>query len=137
LAASATVVIEAVVGPEALRESSRLGAGTAQKLTLDALTTAAATRLGRVHGQFMIDVVAANAKLRRRVAGIVAEIAGCDQDAAEAALDACSGNARAAVLSIVGGLSPGRAQERAAATESLRQALAELAAEPRTLPSPH
>jgi N-acetylmuramic acid 6-phosphate etherase len=123
LAESATVAIETVVGAEALRESTRLGAGTAQKLTLDALTTAAAVRLGRVHGDLMIDVVGANAKLRERAAGIVAEIAGRDRADARAALDACEGDARAAVLVLAKNLAPADARRRAAESPSLRDAL--------------
>ncbi len=123
LGALATVTIETVVGREALRDSTRLGAGTAQKIALDALTTAAAAQLGRVHGDRMIDVVGANAKLRERAAGIVADIAGCDVEAARAALAACQGSARAAVLMVAGGLDPATARRRAGEHESLRAAL--------------
>jgi N-acetylmuramic acid 6-phosphate etherase len=137
LAAIASVAIETVVGPEALRDSTRLGAGTAQKIALDALTTAAATRLGRVHGNLMVDVVGANAKLRKRAAGIVAEVAGCDLAVAERALAACSDDARAAVLSVVGGLDPAEARERAASTESLRAAIADLSPNSDSLPPAH
>lgn len=123
MAARAEVAIEVDVGPEVLRGSTRLTAGTAQKITLNALTTAAMVRLGRVHGDLMIDVEPANAKLRQRVAGIVAEIAGCEQTAAAGALDSCRDNARAAVLHLVLGLSPDEAVERGAAHRSLRDAL--------------
>ena len=91
-----------------LRGSTRLTAGTAQKVALNALTTAAMVRLGRVHGDLMVDVEAANIKLRQRAAGIVAEIAGCSTDRAAAALRRCAGNARAAVVHLVLGLSPAR-----------------------------
>ena len=66
-------------------------------------------RLGRVHGDLMVDVVAANAKLRDRAAGVVAEIAGCDVADRAAAVDACDGNTRAAVVSVVSGVSPAQA----------------------------
>ena len=125
LAALADVSIETVIGAEALRGSSRLGAGTAQKVTLDALTTSAAARLGRVHGDLMVDVVGANAKLRERSAGIVAEIASCDLDLARDALARCDGNARAAVLVIVRGLEPEQAVALAARHETLRAALSD------------
>jgi N-acetylmuramic acid 6-phosphate etherase len=120
------VVVETPVGAEVLRDSTRLGAGTAQKITLDALTTAAATRLGHVHGDLMIDVVGANAKLRERVTGIVAEIAGCDLESARGALADCQGDARAAVLVVAGGLAPDDARRRAAAAGTLRAALSDL-----------
>jgi N-acetylmuramic acid 6-phosphate etherase len=123
LAAMADVAIEVVVGPEVLRGSTRLGAGTAQKLVLDALTTAAMVRLGRVHGNLMIDVVPANIKLRERSAGLVAEISGRDLSKARDALAQCDWNARAAVLHLVAGLPPDQAARRAAEHASLRDAM--------------
>jgi N-acetylmuramic acid 6-phosphate etherase len=123
LAALADVAIAVEVGAEVLRESTRLTAGTAQKVTLNALTTAAMVRLGRVHGDLMVDVEPANAKLRRRAAGIVAEIAGCDHAAADAALATCGDNARAAVLHLVLGLDVTAAKARATEHSSLRAAL--------------
>lgn len=124
LAALATVAIELPVGAEVLRGSTRMTAGTAQKVALNALTTAAFARLGRVHGDLMIDVEPANLKLRARSAGIIAEIAGCPVDVAERALTECGDNARAAVLHLVRGLTPDDAKTRAAAFPSLRAALA-------------
>lgn len=124
LAAAADVAIEAPVGPEALRGSTRLTAGTAQKLVLDAVTTAAMVRFGRVHGDVMIDVVPANAKLRRRSAGLVAEIVGCEPAEALGVLDECDGNARAAVLRLAVGLTPAEAAALAAGHRTLRAALA-------------
>lgn len=123
LAALADVAIEVVVGDEVLRDSTRLSAGTAQKVTLNALTTAAMVRLGRVHGNLMVDVQPANAKLRVRAIGIVAEIAGCHPETADAALTACGDSARAAVLHLVLGLDPEVAQARAGEHSSLRSAL--------------
>ncbi|SDI76156.1 N-acetylmuramic acid 6-phosphate etherase [Frankineae bacterium MT45] len=118
------VAIEAVVGEEVLRGSTRLTAGTAQKVALNALTTAAMVRYGRVHGDLMIDVVPANAKLRLRSAAIVAEIAGSSLEAAQQALSSCSGNARAAVLLLVTGLTPEQAVARSQVHPSLRELLA-------------
>ena len=123
LAELADVAIEIDIGAEVLRGSTRLTAGTAQKIALNALTTAAMARLGRVHGDLMIDVQPANAKLRARLAGIVAEIADCDLDAARVALDACDGNGRAAVVHLVLGLDPDAAKVRAADQVTLRAAL--------------
>jgi N-acetylmuramic acid 6-phosphate etherase len=124
LAEVATVAIEAVTGEEVLRGSSRLAAGTAQKIVLNTLTTAAMAAAGRVHGDLMVDVAPANAKLRGRAAGIVADIAGCSPADAAAALSACDGDARAAVLHLVRGLPPEAARTAAAAHPSLRTALA-------------
>jgi N-acetylmuramic acid 6-phosphate etherase len=123
LAALATVAIEAAVGDEVLRGSTRLTAGTAQKIALNTLTTTAMALAGRVHGNLMIDVVPANAKLRDRAAGIVAEIAGSTRDRAAAAIDACGGDARAAVVHLTCGLPPDAAVAAAAAGPFLRDVL--------------
>jgi N-acetylmuramic acid 6-phosphate etherase len=125
LAGLATASIEVPVGPERLQNSTRLTAGTAQKLILNALTTAAMVALGHVHGDLMIDVVPANAKLRHRVIRIVAEIAERPQDVARAALEHCDWNARAAVLHLTAGLSPAQAAEHAARHPTLRGAMDE------------
>jgi N-acetylmuramic acid 6-phosphate etherase len=123
LQAFADVAVVADVGPEVLRGSTRLGAGTAQKLVLDALTTAVMVRLGHVHGDLMIDVVAANEKLRERAAAVVAEIAGCPPEAARTALDACGGDARAAAVHLLTGRPPAEAMEHARSRRTLRAAL--------------
>jgi Predicted sugar phosphate isomerase len=124
LAALADVAVEVLVGDEVLRGSTRLAAGTAQKIALNTVTTAAMARAGHVHGDLMIDVVAANAKLRARAVRIVAEIAGCPSSAAAVALAACHDDARAAVLHLVRDLPPADAAALAAAHPSLRAALA-------------
>ena len=126
LAAAADVAIEVTVGPEVLRDSTRLTAGTAQKIALNALTTAAMVRFGRVHGDLMVDVVAANSKLRQRVAGIVADLAGCSPEVAGAAVEACGGNARAAVVHLVLGLPPADAVAHAGRFITLRDALGQI-----------
>jgi N-acetylmuramic acid 6-phosphate etherase len=123
LADLADITIAPDPGPEVLRGSSRLTAGTAQKVALNALMTSAMARSGRVHGDLMVDVVPANTKLRRRAAGIVAEIAAVDRAEADEALRRCAGDARAAVLLLVAGLDPDAARRRAAAHRSLREAL--------------
>jgi N-acetylmuramic acid 6-phosphate etherase len=124
-ASLARVAIEADVGPEVLRGSTRLGAGTAQKVALNAMTTAAMARLGRVHGDLMADVVTANDKLRERAAGVVAEVAGCDLPTARDAIRACGGEVRVAIVHVVTGIDPVAAAARAAAHRTLREALSE------------
>lgn len=126
LAERADVAVAVEVGPEVLRGSTRLTAGTAQKVALNALTTAAMVRLGRVHGDLMVDVETANAKLRLRAAGIVAEIAGCPPVEGLRALDACGGNARAAVIHLVSGLEPAAAAAHASRFITLRESLAQI-----------
>jgi N-acetylmuramic acid 6-phosphate etherase len=124
----ADVAVEMRLEAEVLRGSSRLTAGTAQKVALNAMTTAAMARLGRMHGDLMIDVQPANAKLRRRLAEIVADIAGCSPERAEQALDRCGASGRAAVVHLMCDVPPERAKEIAAAHPRLRDALAAAAA---------
>jgi N-acetylmuramic acid 6-phosphate etherase len=124
LAALADVAIEVPVGEEVVSGSTRLAAGTAQKLVLNTLTTTAMIRLGHVHGRHMVDVVAANDKLRRRVAGLVADSTGCAAELARQALDRCGWNARAAIVHLVTGLAPDRAAELAAGHRTVREAIA-------------
>jgi N-acetylmuramic acid 6-phosphate etherase len=86
LATQADVAIVVDTGPEAIPGSTRLKAGTAQKLVLNAFSTALMVRLGKVYGNQMVDVRATNAKLRRRAARLVEQAAGVDRATAERAL---------------------------------------------------
>jgi N-acetylmuramic acid 6-phosphate etherase len=124
LAAFSDVAVEAPTGPEVLVGSTRLAAGSAQKLALNTLTTAAMVRAGRVHDRFMVDVVPANAKLVRRVADLVAEACQVDVDAAVAALDRCGRNPRVAIVHVLTGLPPEEAARRAAEHRTVREAAA-------------
>ncbi|MFL6164488.1 MAG: N-acetylmuramic acid 6-phosphate etherase [Jatrophihabitantaceae bacterium] len=124
LAALADVAIEVPVGEEVVTGSTRLAAGTAQKLVLNTLTTTAMIRLGHVHGRHMVDVVAANDKLRHRIAGVVADSAGCAEPAAWQALQRCGWNARAAIVHLLTGRSPADAASLAAAHRTVREAIA-------------
>jgi N-acetylmuramic acid 6-phosphate etherase len=126
LAKLADVAVEVCVGAEVLRGSSRLTAGTAQKIVLNAMSTAAMARLGRIHGDLMIDVAPANAKLRDRAGAVVADIAGCSDERARGAMERCGDNARAAVVHLVAGLAPAEAAAVAARHPRLRDALAEV-----------
>lgn len=85
-------------GPEVLCGSTRLRAGTAAKMALNQITTAAFSGLGKVYGALMVDLRATNAKLRRRATRIVCAIAGCEPAEAEAALAATSGRVKDAVV---------------------------------------
>jgi N-acetylmuramic acid 6-phosphate etherase len=123
LAGLADVTIEVPVGSEVVSGSTRLAAGSAQKLVLNALTTATMVRLGRVHEHYMVDVVAANDKLRRRVADMVAASTGCEAAQAWTALEACAWNARAAIVHLATGLDPASAAEVAAEHRTVREAI--------------
>ena len=84
--------------PEVLSGSTRMGAGTAQKIVLNMMSTLMAVELGHVHDGMMVNVHADNIKLRKRAAGIVMRIAEVDEERAHAALDATNGEVKPAVL---------------------------------------
>lgn len=125
LAAACDLAIAPLVGPEVIAGSTRLGAGTAQKLVLNMLTTLAMVRLGKVYGNLMIDVQATNAKLRQRAVRIIAEAAGAAEDRAEAALRT-GGTVPVAIVMIRHGVDAPEARARLErAGGSLRRALGE------------
>lgn len=104
LSSLAQVGIDIVTGPEFLTGSTRLKAGTAQKLVLNMLSTISMIRLGRTYGNLMIDVRVSNDKLRARAAAIISEITGASTDDAVRALDAAGGQAKTAVVMVAAGL---------------------------------
>ncbi|MGQ9365655.1 N-acetylmuramic acid 6-phosphate etherase [Azospirillum sp. ST 5-10] len=101
LLAAAEHAILVATGPEVIAGSTRLGAGTAQKVVLNLFSTGVMTALGSVYDNLMINVRPENAKLRHRCAAMVARIAGVDRAAAEAALGR-HGDVRRAVLGLAG-----------------------------------
>ncbi|MBC2874909.1 MULTISPECIES: N-acetylmuramic acid 6-phosphate etherase [Streptomyces] len=96
--------IEIVVGPELLTGSTRLKAGTAQKLVLNMISTITMIRLGKTYGNLMVDLRASNAKLRARSRHIVALATGADDAEIEAALTATDGEVKQAILVLLGGV---------------------------------
>ena len=100
------VLIE--TGAEVVAGSTRMKAGTAQKIVLNLLSTAIMIRLGRVYRGMMVHMQATNAKLHRRAAIMVALITGCPEDEADKALRLCGFDVKVACL-IVGGLPPDEA----------------------------
>ena len=101
LAAAAEHGIEIVVGPELLTGSTRLKAGTAQKLVLNMLSTITMIRLGKTYGNLMVDVRASNEKLRARSRRIVALATGAADDEIERALAATDGEVKNAILTLL------------------------------------
>lgn len=95
LASLANVAIEIDTGAEVIAGSTRLKAGTAQKLVLNMLSTAAFTRLGRTRRGRMVGVVAGNQKLRDRAARIVSDLAGVSLEEARRRLDHAGGDVEA------------------------------------------
>jgi N-acetylmuramic acid 6-phosphate etherase len=98
LVRDADVAIVLETGAEPIAGSTRLKAGTAQKLALNTLSTAAMVRMGRVYDNLMVDVVATNAKLRVRALRLVRAIAGVDEARARTLLDAADGRVKVAVV---------------------------------------
>jgi N-acetylmuramic acid 6-phosphate etherase len=90
--------IELLTGPEVITGSTRMKAGSATKLVLNMLSTAAMIGLGHVYGNLMVNVRPTNMKLRERAIRIVAEAAGVDRDKAETALDGSNGTVKVAIL---------------------------------------
>ncbi|WP_305816587.1 N-acetylmuramic acid 6-phosphate etherase [Photobacterium leiognathi] len=101
MAALADVAITPVVGAEVVTGSSRMKAGTAQKLVLNMLTTGAMIRVGKVYGNLMVDVEATNAKLVERQKNIVMQATECSREEAEQALTQCNGHCKTAIVMIL------------------------------------
>ncbi|HET6275914.1 MAG TPA: N-acetylmuramic acid 6-phosphate etherase [Candidatus Cybelea sp.] len=96
VAAEAAIVLD--TGPEALTGSTRLKAATAQKIALNAISTAVMVRLGKVHDNLMVDLVASNEKLRSRALRLVCELADVTEKRAGELLDAASGRVKVAIV---------------------------------------
>lgn len=111
MAQAADIAITPVVGPEVVTGSSRLKAGTAQKLVLNMLTTGAMIRIGKVYGNLMVDVEATNAKLVERQKNIVMAATECSREEAEAALIACKGHCKTAIVMLLAGVDANAARD--------------------------
>jgi N-acetylmuramic acid 6-phosphate etherase len=122
LVAAAALAIVLPTGPEVLSGSTRLKAGTAQKITLNTLSTAVMVRLGKVHDNLMVDVVATNEKLRDRAERLVRELTGADDTRIRSALREAGGSVKVAVVMIARGVDAERARGLLQ-TESLRSLL--------------
>ncbi|RBO12429.1 MULTISPECIES: N-acetylmuramic acid 6-phosphate etherase [Pantoea] len=101
---AADVALTPVVGPEIVTGSSRMKAGTAQKLVLNMLSTGAMIRSGKVYGNLMVDVEATNQKLVQRQINIVKQATECDDATAQQALTACGGHCKTAIVMVLAGL---------------------------------
>ncbi len=118
--------IAVVVGPEFIAGSTRLKAGTAQKLVLNMISTISMIRLGKTFGNLMVDVAATNEKLQARVRRIVESATGASPEQVDQALEESGGNAKVAIVSLLAGVDADTARERlAAAGDNTRLALDE------------
>ena len=107
----ATVAITPEVGPEALTGSTRMKSGTAQKLVLNLLTTAAMVKVGKCYQNLMVDVKATNQKLVTRSTLIVMEATGCDEKTAAQALSHADGEVKVAIFMVLTEQAPKVARE--------------------------
>ncbi|MFS2224180.1 N-acetylmuramic acid 6-phosphate etherase [Pantoea sp. B65] len=110
MAAIADIALTPVVGPEVVTGSSRMKAGTAQKLVLNMLTTGAMIRSGKVYSNLMVDVEATNKKLVQRQVNIVSQATDCSEAEAQRALSACGGHCKTAILMVLAQLSADEAR---------------------------
>lgn len=124
LSAAADVGIEVIVGPELIAGSTRLKAGTAQKIVLNTLSTLAMVRIGKTFGNHMVDLRATNAKLRARAISTVMSVADVDATAARRALSDTGWEVKPAILMCMRGLSADAAAHALSDTQGrLREAL--------------
>lgn len=99
-------------GPEIISGSTRLKAGTAQKIALNTLSSALMVRLGKLYGNLMVDVRATNAKLEGRARRLVQHATGASDAAAQAALEACGGSVKTALVMLKLGIGAEEAARR-------------------------
>ncbi len=126
VASEAEVGILLDTGAEIISGSTRLKAGTAQKIALNTLSSAIMVRLHKVYGNLMVDVKATNAKLRRRSVQLAMRGSGRGETEAAAAVDAAGGSVKLAILMLRSGLDAERAAQRLEAVDgNLRAALGE------------
>ncbi len=111
---AADLAIEAVVGPEVLTGSTRLKAGTAQKLILNMISTAAMVGIGKTYQNLMVDVMQTNEKLHVRAENIVMTATGVEREQARASITAADGSVKTAITMILTGCDAGTARERLA-----------------------
>jgi N-acetylmuramic acid 6-phosphate etherase len=106
------IMIAPVVGPEVITGSTRLKAGTAQKMVINMLSTGAMILLGKTFGNLMVDVRATNQKLHRRAISIVRQAAGVDEDVAEDLLSVSGGEVKTAIMVGRTGIEPELARKQ-------------------------
>jgi N-acetylmuramic acid 6-phosphate etherase len=124
LSAAAEHPVEVVVGPEVVAGSTRLKAGTAQKLVLNMFSTVVMVQLGKTYGNLMVDLKASNEKLRERAIRTVSSVTGASRERAAAALESSDMQVKLAILRLSRGLDEAEAKARLAAADGhLRAAI--------------
>lgn len=112
----AEIAIAPIVGPEVVSGSTRLKAGTAQKMVLNMISTGVMIRLGKTYSNLMVDVQPTNVKLRQRARRMVAEAAGLSLERAIKILQDCDGEVKTAIVVVLADVSPEVARQRLRAT---------------------
>lgn len=110
----ADIAVEVDNGPEVLTGSTRLKAGTSQKLILNMISTAAMVQVGKVYGNLMVDVRPTNLKLVGRAQRIIRDATGCDEEQAKAGYELSGGSAKTAIVMVLTGCDRATAEERLA-----------------------
>jgi N-acetylmuramic acid 6-phosphate etherase len=113
------ITITPIVGPEVINGSTRLKAGTAQKMILNMLSTGVMILLGKTYGNLMVDVRATNTKLQRRAVDIVSSATGLDYDAADRLLAECRGEIKTAIVAQLASISVDEARGRLLASRGI------------------
>ena len=127
LAALCNVTIAAITGPEALTGSTRMKAGSAQKMILNLLTTASMVKLGKVYENLMIDVTPTNDKLQARAISMIVMLCTVPEDIAQSALEASGNRVKTAIVMIKKNLSHLQSEKLLIQySGSLRKALEEI-----------
>ena len=119
----ADVVISIRTGPEVITGSTRMKAGTSQKMVLNMISTATMIRLGKVYKNYMVDVQVLNEKLRRRAIRIIREVTGVSEKEAERMLKEADMRPKLAILMILSGKPKEECERALSETENLREAL--------------
>jgi N-acetylmuramic acid 6-phosphate etherase len=117
--------LELVAGPEVIAGSTRLKAGTAQKVVLNMFSTIAMVRVGKTYGNLMVDLRATNHKLRQRARRIVSQATGADAAIAERAIAAAGGDVKVAIVMLLTGVDAGDAAARVTAHRGIVRAAVE------------
>jgi len=127
LSSAVDIPIEVVVGPEFIAGSTRMKAGTAQKLVLNTISTIAMVQLGKTFGNLMVDVQASNEKLRARARRAVALATAAREEDVAAAMEAAGGDAKVAIVSLLAGVDVQTARSRLSAAQGVvREAVADV-----------
>jgi N-acetylmuramic acid 6-phosphate etherase len=127
LARSADLAIEVDVGPEVISGSTRMKAGTAQKLILNTISTVTMVKFGKTFGNLMVDVQASNEKLRARARTAVAIATNASEEEVAAAIAAADGDTKVAIVSLLAGVDVEKARSRlSAAGGVIREAVADV-----------